>query len=288
MVRVLRSPADALSCALFPSPCRVCGLPLLRFSRTPVCGSCWILPSQPGSLCSTCGDSLAAEGECRVCRLAGAPFEIAVAHGRYESNLRALLHLLKYDRMQAVAAPLGRLLALRISAIPNLPEELVLVPVPLFRSRQRQRGFNQSELLARATLCALRRLRPGLRLRVASGLLERRRATESQSGLSSTARRRNVRGAFFVRKAGAVRGANVLLIDDIFTTGSTARACSQALRQAGAARVLVATVARAQRRFAPPALPAAAAAEGSAGLPSREIPMEQDVALWDAPARAPA
>ena len=87
------------------------------------------------------------------------------------------------------------------------------------------------------------------RLQLAPGILERRRSTESQAGLSTHQRRRNLRGAFFVSEASAarLRGRTVLLIDDIYTTGATARACSQALKKAGAHHIYVATAARAQR-----------------------------------------
>jgi predicted amidophosphoribosyltransferase len=77
----------------------------------------------------------------------------------------------------------------------------------------------------------------------------RQRATEAQAGLSSRERRLNLRGAFFVSNSEEVRGRHILLVDDIFTTGATARACSQTLIEAGAASVRVATLARAQRRF---------------------------------------
>ncbi len=207
-----------------------------------------------------------------MCRAAAPPFARAVAHGLYQGKLRTLLHLLKYDRMEPIAAPLGRLLARQVLKIEALPEKLLVVSVPLFRAKRRQRGFNQSDALAEATVRALRGMRPQLSLRMAAGVLERRRATESQAGLTPHQRRANVRGAFFVSAPEKVKGADVLLIDDIYTTGATARACAQALRKAGAASVQVATVARAQRqeRIQPAARPVA------------EMPMHEDVAFWDA------
>lgn len=280
VARVLRSPVDSLGCALFPAPCRLCGESLLRLSRVPVCDSCWKqLPEQNETLCGACGEALGIQDfgtgnelHCRICRASAPPFERAVAHGLYQDNLRTLLHLLKYEGMEPVAGPLGRLLARQVLAIENLPQKLLVVPVPLFRAKQRQRGFNQAEVLVRETVKALRRARPEWGLRVAAGVLERRRATESQAGLTSHQRRANMRGAFFVSAPEKVIGAHVLLIDDIYTTGATARACAQALRKAGAASVHVATVARAQRqeRIQPPTMPAA------------EVPMHEDVAFWDA------
>ncbi|WP_158751002.1 ComF family protein [Acidobacterium sp. S8] len=277
---MLRSPVDSLGCALFPAPCRLCGESLLHLSRVPVCNSCWQqLPEQNEILCAICGEALGIQdfGEadrllCRFCRTTAPPFERAVAHGLYQDKLRELLHLLKYDGMEPVSAPLGQLLARQIAAVEGIPKKLVVVPVPLFRSKHRQRSFNQAELLARAAIKALRQARPEWKLSVAAGVLERRRATESQAGLTPHQRRANVRGAFFVSAPEKIKGADLLLIDDIYTTGATARACAQALRRAGAASVYVATVARAQRqeRIQPPVLPATLA------------PMHEDVAFWDA------
>src|ERR1700744_2486291 len=100
---------------------------------------------------------------------------------------------------------------------------------------------------------AIRQRRPETQINLAPSLLVRQRATESQAGLTPHERRANVRGAFFVPHPHAVEGRDVLLIDDIYTTGATARACSSALRRAGARTVWVATVARAQKQhIAPP------------------------------------
>jgi ComF family protein len=184
--------------------------------------------------------------------------------------MRSLLHLLKYEGWEPVARRLGALMAARIASIPGLPQSMLVVPVPLFKSRRRERGFNQAELLARAATRAMRNLRPEWEGEFAPGVLARQRATESQAGLSLHQRRRNLRGAFFVTDAIRVQGRDVLLIDDIYTTGATVRACSLALRRAGAAGVWVATVARAQRRQI----------EAYRAV-SVEVPMHQDVAMWD-------
>ncbi len=300
VVRVLRSTpqniVSILSTVLLPSPCRLCGQPLAEITRVPVCSSCWNhLPAQPGALCRLCGEHLPhdsgagnSEQLCTPCREAKPPFVQAVAHGVYEGALRELLHLLKYDRMEPIAPRLAELTAQQILAMPDLPATLSVVPVPLHRSRRRERGFNQAELLARGIVQALRRQRPGMNVRQSAGVLERRRATESQAGLSPNQRRVNVRGAFFVpegRAQAAIQGRDVLLIDDIYTTGATARACSRALRRAGAASVRVATVARAQRfdalrrpaEFGVPEDEFAVTAEQAS---EHERPMHEDVAFW--------
>jgi ComF family protein len=293
VVRVLRSTAaatlDSLISVIFPADCRVCGLPLAGFTLLPVCSSCWNdLPAQSGPLCTLCGEALhrdppvpGAETLCRPCRITPPDFAKAVAHGIYQDKLRSLLHLLKYDGMEPLGTRLGALLADPVLAIPDLPPDLLLVPVPLYRGKRRSRGFNQSELLTRGLKHALRQRRPAMRIQIASPLLVRQRATESQAGLSPHQRRANVRGAFFVPTPASIQGRNILLIDDIYTTGATARACSTTLRRAGAASVWVATVARAQREPAPQAEDLHLREPEQA-----ELPMEQDFVFWEEEGRA--
>jgi ComF family protein len=280
--RVLRSQLDALASAVFPAACALCQTPLSRLSRVPVCSDCWSdLPSQSGTLCIHCGEALGAHafssedrapGDwlCRPCRAVPPDFDRAVAHGLYRGTLRSLLHLLKYDGMEPVAAPLGALMAAQIAQLPAIPTAMTVIPVPLFAGKHRQRGFNQAELLARAVARAGRA--HGLDLKVDSGILLRKRDTASQAGLTSVGRRRNVRGAFAVRGhvmgMQSLAGRNLMLIDDIYTTGATARAASSALRRAGAAQIWVATVARAQRQ------------ELVEPVHANAIPMEEDVAFW--------
>ena len=295
VVRVLRSPATAqnllhsVTSAVFPADCQVCGDPLCGYSRVPVCDSCWKnLPQQPGPTCSRCGESLGVSDfgqpgsgeamECRPCRLAPPAFTHAIAHGPYSGAMRPLLHLLKYSGMEPVAGRLGCAMAARLAQQPDLPSVMIVVPVPLFRAREKQRGFNQSELLARAIVRAMRTLRPEWRGELAAKILERRRATQSQAGLSLSERRRNLRGAFFVSNADIIRDRHVLLVDDIYTTGATARACSSVLKRAGAASVWVATAARAQRYDA--ILHHEFHGTVAEPLPN-ELEMATDVARWD-------
>ena len=205
-----------------------------------------------GQTCSICGERVLSayarseSGEplvCPVCRRIQLPFTKAVAYGSYEGGLRELIHLLKYGGVPPAAGVLGRMLSEAIAALePRLgPQPVAVIPVPLHKSKRRQRGFNQAELIARAAL----KLQPAPgRLVLANEVLQRQRETQSQIGLTNHQRRENMRGAFAVVRPGEVNAREVLLVDDVYTTGTTVSECARVLRRAGASRVWVATVAR--------------------------------------------
>ncbi len=185
---------------------------------------------------------------CRPCRLAPPPFVRAVAYGPYQGRMKGAIHALKYDRVHPAAKVLGRMLAAAIAQLAGeAPAEMLVIPVPLHRSKHAARGFNQARSLAAHALASLRKTHPQWRLMLASKTLMRSRATESQAGLTPHLRRMNLRGAFTVSHPAAVMLKHILLIDDILTTGATARAAAQVLLKAGAASVWVATLARTQR-----------------------------------------
>ncbi|WP_348267315.1 ComF family protein [Edaphobacter paludis] len=230
---------------------------------TPVCDDCLGgVAAQTATLCGRCGEALDLEGVrfagqfpaegllCSPCRMVPPEFERAVAYGIYQDGLREMVHLLKYERMSAAAGPLGGMLARAVEMLESeSARELMVVAVPLFPSKERQRGYNQAMLLADAAIAELKKTRPEWRLRAAHGVIQRVRDTESQFALTPRGRRRNLQGAFAVRNNAPVAGREVLLIDDIYTTGATARECARVLRRAGAAKVWVATLARAQREM---------------------------------------
>ncbi len=243
--------AATLFFTFFPADCRICGSPLIRVSRLPVCESCLIaLRPLKGLYCSVCGEALhipgytgAEESRCPLCQRTDPPFERAVAYGSYEGGLRDLIHVLKFQQVRPAADVLGRMLA---ETIANLEKAMpvgtiVLVPVPLHKRKQAQRGFNQAGMIARA---ALKQLSRPKRFDLCTGILLRRRETGSQIGLTRHQRRENLRGAFAVSDPTRILNRDILLLDDVYTTGTTASECAQVLLRAGAARVWVATVAR--------------------------------------------
>jgi ComF family protein len=242
----------SLFAVLFPSDCRICALPLVEVWRLPVCRECLdtIRPIEDG-LCAICGERIFSpyafggpdEPRCGLCRRIEPLFARAVAYGSYENELRELIHLLKYGSVRPAANVLGTMLARAIDKLESeLPAEpLILIPVPLHRRKLRQRGFNQAELIARAAVTASS---PGQRLRLCPEILVRKRETASQIGLTSHQRRENLRGAFGLAQPDALKGREVLLVDDVLTTGATVSECARVLRRAGATKVWVATVAR--------------------------------------------
>jgi ComF family protein len=183
-------------------------------------------------------DSIA---KCDACRQHQPSFEAAVCYGEYDGALRELIHLLKYEGVRPAASVLGRMLGEVISELsPRFgPEPPLVVPVPLHGSKLRGRGFNQSEVVARAAVKAA-----GLRSQVNTTALERIKDTGSQTGLTRAQRQQNMHGAFAVIHPAEVAGRDILLVDDVFTTGATVSECARVLKKAGAARVFVATVAR--------------------------------------------
>jgi ComF family protein len=164
--------------------------------------------------------------------------------------MRDAIHALKYDGLHGASRRLGAMLAAAIGRlVPEAPAEMLVIPVPLHRSKHAQRGFNQARLVTVHALAGLARTHPGWKLTLSSSAVVRIRATDSQASLTPRQRRINLRGAFVVADPKAVAMKHILLIDDIFTTGATARSMAQVLVRSDAASVWVATLARARWSF---------------------------------------
>lgn len=191
------------------------------------CSSCDARLPRRAAFCEACAST--------VERAAPPSAAEVPAFGLYGGALATALRRLKYEGRPDLAGPLGELL--RALAAASASEVDRVVPVPLHPVRLAERGYNQAALLAHAVVAAT-----GAPLEVRA--LARCRDTAHQARLGREARHENMRGAFVVRAPSRVRGARVLLVDDVATTGSTLEACRAALEEAGARRVTSLVVAR--------------------------------------------
>jgi ComF family protein len=242
---ILRHALDALASVFFPAPCRICGETLTNASRIPICPLCldsFTRVTRPMCLC--CGRPFvspvaeqAIRPLCRLCRGQQYAFERARTFAIYDDAIGAAIQLLKYDQV----IRLGDWFAARLAEVVAQPgDEIhadVVVPVPLHPSRQKERGYNQAELIARP-------LARRLRLPLGSYLLVRTKPRPAQFLLTRRQRWESVRGAYATRAGVQVDKLRILLVDDVMTTGATLDSCSRALLKAGAAAVIGLTVAR--------------------------------------------
>ena len=178
-------------------------------------------------------------GRCALCRLGLQGFDAVYSYGSYEGTLRELVHLFKYSGVRPLARTFGKFL---VQALPRETTFDVIVPMPLHWVKQWQRGFNQSDVLAREIGREW-----GVPVR---RVVRRKRATRPQAGLTNAKRRANVQGAFKIPRGRSLAGMRVLLVDDVVTTGATASACARVLKRAGATHVALLTLARTDRRQA--------------------------------------
>lgn len=233
---------DSLLSIVYPQPCGVCSKNVGERRFGVACGKCWAetrLFDGNESLCSKCGAYLApkpANGDvwCRRCDLQS--YETARAAGLYEKALAASVIALKKTPHLCSAAKDAFLSAIDPA---NFGDADLVVPVPLSKLRFHERGFNQAEILANI---AAKRM--GLQVDPVS-LARIVHTPVHRAGMDAKARERTVRKAFAVKRKNFVAGKNILLVDDIFTTGSTASACAKVLKQNGAGKVFVLTLARA-------------------------------------------
>ena len=233
---------DALGEKLFPSVCVGCRAVVAR-GALPICDGCEeTIEKVDGSCCRVCARRYVSGASvvCGACTSSRPAFARATAFSVHGGAVGEAIARFKYGGEESLARALGALARTAIDWGGDGGTFDCVVPVPLHLRRLRARGFNQAALLATHL---------GLRgVRVFSRALLRVRDTPPQAGLSARERRANVAGAFRIRPGcdWAVVGAQVLLVDDVFTTGSTANECARVLVDAGAARVSVAVVSRAE------------------------------------------
>jgi ComF family protein len=230
---------------------RTCLRWALDFALPPRCAGCGTIVADVHSFCADCWRQVEflGEGGCKTCGipLAATEFDTCapclarpprIARARaavaYDDLSRSLAIRLKYGRKVAVAKTMARYM---LPLVKRDGDERLLVPVPLHRSRLWWRGFNQAALVARE-------LSKGLGIPSDAVALSRTRRTPPLKGMSPLQRRKTVAGAFRVRDKAAIAGRTIVLVDDVFTTGSTADACARALTRAGATRVELVSWAR--------------------------------------------
>jgi ComF family protein len=244
---VLRARAAALAklieLLVFPSSCRLCAAILDEPGERIVCRDCLgrLVPRQ-GPVCPVCGRFLESAGEehpCGRCLEAPPAFSFHRSCGAYAGTLKDVVLLFKYRKCAPLSRPLARLAEASLASEARLWEGAdFLVPVPLHRARRRDRGFNQSRLLARD-------LAKGRGMKVLGGVLVKARNAPPQAGLRATEREKNVVGAYAVRRPDRIRGRTLVIVDDVTTTGATLRECARVLMQAGAKEVRAITLAQA-------------------------------------------
>lgn len=235
---------NALLDVLLPPICHICHAFIPDAGKLHICPNCRDrLPLVSSPLCPICGIPFVGTGSdhrCGACLTHPPHFDSARAHFLYEGPIRDLIHSYKYNQRTHLRYPLALLTLEGVSRFLTDQNPHVIVPVPLHRSRLRQRGFNQAVLLGSV-------LSRQLSLPMLPDALVRTRPTEPQIELSAAERRLNVKGAFSVNRTGLVAGKRILLLDDVMTTGSTMDECAKELKKAGADMVIAATIARTAR-----------------------------------------
>lgn len=227
---------------LFPRTCFACGCDLPWNTNSSLCVLCEkdLKPTGP-LICRRCGVTLKSGGaHCYHCRASKAKtYKCSVIRSSFAFNAssRGLVHGLKYGGADYLAREMGKRMAVNFCKYPELASAETVMPVPLFPSRRRKRGYNQSALLARA-------FAKETGLCVDETSLVRTRNTRSQTKLGRKDRLENMTEAFLCRNPTGVKGKVILLVDDVATTGATLEGCAAALKAAGAKKVFAYTFAR--------------------------------------------
>ena len=242
--RSLSSIRDGLLGLAYPAECRVCSGSVESWNDGVACAECWDDPAITklfiGELCAKCGAQLssgAPTGQHRVCGMCEAlPFTAARACGSYSGALEASILFLKVS--PHLSPRLRALIQRTFSEHRVAIESEIVIPVPLHKLRERRRGFNQAAIIAEL-------ISREFNLVCDDRSLARTRATDPhRAGMDAADRASSVERAFEVVRPRLIDGASVLLVDDVFTTGSTISAATQSLIEAGAHKVSVLTIAR--------------------------------------------
>ncbi len=196
-----------------------------------------------GALCPVCGKQFESpetmkhspDHRCLSCRHSPPAYDQALSIGYFEGSLREAIHQLKYRPCKALGRPLAAWVTKNIRPVSGVD---CIMPVPLHITRLRQRGFNQALIIAHE-------LSKVFSIPLSYHNLRRVRPTRPQVELTGEERIKNVSGAFALRKPDEIRGRDILLVDDVHTTGATMNECASVLKEAGAARVTALTIARA-------------------------------------------
>ncbi len=233
----------ALAELLFPPLCLSCSSILLERKGHSFCSECYSrIRFITAPFCPVCGIPYPAEESpdhvCGDCILSRRHIGAARSLGVYESVLLEAIYAFKYGGNLTLGESLGRLMANHDYPAFRIGGYSLVIPVPLHPRRLRQRGFNQSVILARVVA-----KRHGIAMEFRT--LRRIVDTESQAGLKKEERRSNIRNAFAITEPERVRGKHILLIDDVYTTGSTLGECARTLLKGGAEAVGALTLARA-------------------------------------------
>ncbi len=227
----------------FPSFCELCSSLLEYPGERIICRSCWeSMISLPSSYCVCCGRFFAGGVEphlCQECVQKRPPFFSHRSFGRYTGRLKDAILLFKYRHFQALGRDFARLMYRTLGKEESIWWEAdVIIPVPLHKKRKKERGFNQAQSIAEE----LARLKS---IEMEEGVLIKVKNVPPQTLLEIEEREKNISGAFRVVREEKIKGKTVLLVDDVYTTGSTVRECSLALRKAGAKEVRALTLAQA-------------------------------------------
>lgn len=240
----VRQLLTALLDVILPPLCHICHTFIPNAGTLHICPACRdLLPLVSSPLCPVCGIPFVGVGRdhrCGSCTTHPPHFDAAHASFLYEGAIRDLIHSFKYNRITHLRYPLALLTLEGLNAAVSEHTPHFIIPVPLHRSRLRQRGFNQAVLIGSE-------LSRRLSLQMLPDALVRVRQTEPQIELTAAERRLNVKGAFSVKRAAMIKGKRILLLDDVMTTGSTMDECAKELKNAGADLVIAVTAARTAR-----------------------------------------